>query len=111
MGHPEVRGLYERRHGYATPFNGYISRHSILGSARRFPDETYGFIEAEDGHDVYFQKSSVLDNAFDRLTVGNEVSFVEEEGEKGPQASTVRLVRRRHARQPSGDTSLEAAGR
>lgn len=31
-------------------------------------------------------------DAFDRLTVGGVGSFVEEPGEKGPQASTVRLL-------------------
>lgn len=62
---------------------------------RLFPIDEYGYIEAEDGHEVYFQKSSVIRNAFNRLTVGSAVSFVEEPAEKGPQASTVRL---RHPR-------------
>ena len=57
-----------------------------------FPTDDNGYIEAEDGHDVYFQKSSVLKNAFDRLAIGSAVSFVEEPGEKGPQASTVKLL-------------------
>jgi len=57
-----------------------------------FPIDEYGYVEAEDGHEVYFQKSSVLKKAFDRLTIGSAVSFVEERGEKGPQASTVTLV-------------------
>jgi cold shock CspA family protein/ribosome-associated translation inhibitor RaiA len=67
-----------------------------------FPTDEYGYIAAEDGHELYFQKSSVLKNGFARLTVGSPVSFVEERGEKGPQASTVKLVRPRvddrHAR-------------
>jgi cold shock CspA family protein len=62
---------------------------------RLFPIDEYGFIEAEDGHEVYFQKNSVLDDAFDSLAVGSLVSFVEEPGEKGPQASTVRVTGRR----------------
>jgi cold shock CspA family protein/ribosome-associated translation inhibitor RaiA len=65
-----------------------------------FPIDEYGYIEAEDGDEVYFQKSSVLKNAFDRLMVGSMVSFVEEPGEKGPQASTVKLTHPRRARQP-----------
>jgi cold shock CspA family protein len=59
---------------------------------RLFPIDEYGYIEAEDGHEVYFQKSSVLKNAFGRLAVGSEVSFAEEAGDKGPQASTVKLL-------------------
>ena len=57
-----------------------------------FPVDEYGYIEAENGHDVYFQRSSVLENAFGRLTVGRAVSFTEERGDKGPQASTVKLL-------------------
>jgi cold shock CspA family protein len=52
----------------------------------------FGFLEAADGHEVYFHRNSVLDGAFGRLTVGTHVAFVEEIGEKGPQASTVRLL-------------------
>ena len=58
--------------------------------------DDYGFIETSDGREVYFHRNSVLDNAFDRLTVGSEVRFVEEIGQKGPQASTVRLVGKHH---------------
>jgi cold shock CspA family protein len=52
----------------------------------------FGFLEAADGHEVYFHRNSVLDDAFSRLTVGARVTFVEEMGEKGPQASTVKLL-------------------
>lgn len=57
--------------------------------ARLFPEEGYGFLETADGREVYFHRHSVLDDAFDRLEVGTEVAFAEEEGKKGPQASTV----------------------
>ena len=78
--------------------------------AQLFPIDEYGYIEAEDGHEVYFQKSSVLKNAFDRLTVGSTVSFVEESGEKGPQASTVKLTHPRRARRSSALESAAPAG-
>lgn len=78
---------------------------------RLFPIDEYGYIEAEDGHEVYFQKSSVLKKAFDRLTVGSAVSFVEEPGEKGPQASTVKLLHPRRARPPSTREPAAPAGR
>jgi cold shock CspA family protein len=45
---------------------------------------------------VYFSRASVLDGAFDDLTVGSPVAFVEEAGEKGPQASTVRVLGKHH---------------
>lgn len=59
-----------------------------------FQNEGYGFLETEDGGEVYFHRNSVLNDAFDRLEIGSEVRFAEEEGEKGPQASTVEVVGR-----------------
>jgi cold shock CspA family protein len=52
----------------------------------------FGFIETADGREIYFHRNSVLNKAFSRLKPGTAVSFAEEEGEKGPQASTVRLL-------------------
>lgn len=56
------------------------------------PSGEFGFIAAPDGQEIYFHKNSVLAGAFERLKPGARVTFVEEEGEKGPQASTVRLM-------------------
>lgn len=66
-----------------------------------FPVDEYGYIEAEDGHEVYFHKRSVLKDAFERLAVGGAVSFVEEPGEKGPQASTVKILHPRRIHRSS----------
>ncbi len=60
---------------------------------RLLPFESHGFLEAPDGHEVYFHRNSVLDDAFNALQVGSHVTFVEERGDRGPQASTVRLAR------------------
>jgi ribosomal subunit interface protein len=57
--------------------------------AKLWAYEGYGFLESADGAEVYFHKNSVLNQAFDRLAVGSKVRFIEELGEKGPQASTV----------------------
>jgi cold shock CspA family protein len=58
------------------------------------PHGDYGFLEAEDGHEIYFHRNSVLDNGWAHLAVGAPVAYVEELGEKGPQATTVRLLRK-----------------
>lgn len=68
----------------------------VVRVSRLFATEGYGFIAAADGREIYFHKNSVLNDAFDRLQVGSEVQYVEEQGEKGPQASTVRLVGKSH---------------
>ncbi len=62
--------------------------------AKLFPQEGYGFIKTGDGREIYFHRHSVLHEGFDHLQQDAEVSFVEEEGKKGPQASTVRIVGR-----------------
>jgi cold shock CspA family protein/ribosome-associated translation inhibitor RaiA len=56
---------------------------------RLFSWEGYGFLTSEDDREIYFDRRSVLNDAFDRLQVGAEVRYVEEPGEQGPQASTV----------------------
>jgi cold shock CspA family protein/ribosome-associated translation inhibitor RaiA len=64
---------------------------------RLHPEEDFGFLEAFDGREIYFHRASVLGGGFDRLTIGSEVRFSEEPGEKGPQASSVQLVSQAHA--------------
>jgi cold shock CspA family protein len=59
-----------------------------------FPNDDYGFIVTPDGKEIYFHRNSVLHDAFSRLEIGSEVAVVEEMGEKGVQASTIRLVGR-----------------
>jgi cold shock CspA family protein/ribosome-associated translation inhibitor RaiA len=51
----------------------------------------HGFISTLDGRQLYFHANSVLNGGFDDLSVGAKVTFVEEDGVEGPQASTVRL--------------------
>lgn len=58
---------------------------------RLFPQEGYGFIEANDGHEVYFNEC-VVNSKFSKLKLGTGVKFTEEMGMKGPQAAKVRLI-------------------
>ena len=77
---------------YARRQRGSVKLHKIPPRARvskLFPEEKYGFLE---GREIYLHGNSVLQPGFDELDVGAEVYFVEEQGEKGPQASTVRFV-------------------
>ena len=56
------------------------------------PSGEFGFLETSDGQEVYFHRNSVLDEGFSRLHVGSRVTFAEELGEKGAQATTVKLL-------------------
>jgi ribosomal subunit interface protein len=58
-----------------------------------FREEGYGFLEAQDGRQVYFHRNAVLPPGFDDLSVGDRVRFVEEQGHEGPQASTVERLK------------------
>jgi ribosome-associated translation inhibitor RaiA/cold shock CspA family protein len=51
----------------------------------------WGWLEPGDGRRVYFHCNSVL-GGIDRLKVGDEVRYTEEQGDEGPQASTVEPI-------------------
>lgn len=53
-------------------------------------EEDYGFIETADGRELYFHRNSVAKDGFDRLKVGDHVTFNEAIGDKGPQATVVK---------------------
>lgn len=54
-----------------------------------FKRSGYGFLERDDGSEVYFHRNSVLGRTFAKLHFGAEVKFVSEVGTDGPQATTV----------------------
>lgn len=88
----QLEDLARRRRGevknHETPPHGRI--------ARLVPEQDYGLIATSDGREVYFHRNSVLDEDFDSLEIDNEVRFIEESGDEGPQASTVRTVGKHH---------------
>jgi cold shock CspA family protein/ribosome-associated translation inhibitor RaiA len=65
--------------------------HGIV--SKLFKDKGYGFIESSDGREIYFHENSAVDG-FGKLKTGTAVRFEEEEGEKGPQASSVKILRK-----------------
>jgi len=84
---------------YVRRQRGAVKAHEPLPHARvsqLFPKEGYGFLETPDGREIHFHRNSVLHEGFDRLQIGTEATFVEEQGQKGPQASTVKPVGRHH---------------
>jgi cold shock CspA family protein len=61
---------------------------------RILPMQECAFVETDDGRELYLHAHSILGSNLDDLEVGSEVTFVEERGEKGPQATSVRMVGR-----------------
>ncbi len=96
-----------RLEDHARKMRGEVKSHEVPPHgkvARLFPYEGYGFIEMSDGREVYFHKNSVVNGAFDRLEVGNEVRVVIADGESadGPQASTVTPIGKHHLVEQTG---------
>jgi cold shock CspA family protein len=83
---------------FAREQRGVVKTHEVPAHgeiAEIAAGEGHGFIRVGE-RQVYFTRGSVLDDAFDELEVGTPVAFVEEKGEKGPQASTVRVLGKHH---------------
>jgi CspA family cold shock protein len=52
----------------------------------------YGFIQKDDGGDLFVHFSGIAGNGFRTLEEGQRVSFEEEVGPKGPYATNVRVI-------------------
>ncbi|MBK9144900.1 MAG: HPF/RaiA family ribosome-associated protein [Candidatus Melainabacteria bacterium] len=77
---------------YARKRRGEVKSHDGVPSGKISQIfEDYGFVETIDGREIYFHSNSLVNERFDRLEVGTEVTFVERQGNEGPMASTVRL--------------------
>jgi cold shock CspA family protein/ribosome-associated translation inhibitor RaiA len=74
---------------------------------RVFKDEGYGFVQTMTGREVYFHQNSVIHDDFERIEVGTGVRIVQQDGEKGPQASTVQIVDKPGVRPKQDKSSLD----
>lgn len=52
----------------------------------------FGFIQRENGADLFVHFRSIMGQGFKTLTEGQRVSFDEVKGQKGPQAENVVVV-------------------
>ncbi|RDE25334.1 cold-shock protein [Motiliproteus coralliicola] len=63
------------------------------GTVKWFNDEKgFGFIERENGKDLFVHFRSILAEGRRTLHEGQAVSFIEVEGQKGPQADQVTVL-------------------
>ncbi len=66
---------------------------TTTGKVKWFDEKKgFGFIERDEGDDVFVHFRAITGDGFKTLAEGQEVEFEIEDGDKGPQASNVRPV-------------------
>jgi CspA family cold shock protein len=65
----------------------------IIGTVKWFSNaKGYGFIQRDDGPDVFVHYSAIREDGYRTLDEGQQVEFTIEDGPKGPQAADVAKV-------------------
>lgn len=62
------------------------------GTIKKLTDKGYGFINTGGAKDLFFHSKSVQGIKFDELEEGQQVTFTEAQGPKGPCAEDVQVV-------------------
>lgn len=90
----QLRELSGRQQEKVAPAAGSEKRALVVRLLHQEDDETegYGFLETDEGREIYFHENAVIHGDFERLAPGTEVRFEESMGDMGPQATTVQVV-------------------
>lgn len=65
----------------------------MKGKVKWFSNEKgYGFVEGEEGKDIFVHYTAIETEGYRTLNEGQEVEFEVVEGPKGPQAAKVKII-------------------
>jgi CspA family cold shock protein len=62
------------------------------GTIKKLTDKGFGFIDMGNGEDLFFHNSGLEGVSYDDLYEGQQVSYTEGRGPKGPRAENVKPV-------------------
>ena len=62
------------------------------GTIKRLTDKGFGFIDTGGSKDLFFHSNDLEGVSFDELHEGQQVSFTEGRGQKGPCAENVKPI-------------------
>ena len=66
---------------------------TTTGKVKWFDEKKgFGFIERQDGNDVFVHFRAIQGSGYKTLAEGQEVEFEVEQGQKGPQATNVTIL-------------------
>ncbi len=79
--------------GPAEVFEVTMSEDRVSGTVKWFNDDKgFGFIERDDGKDVFVHHSAIMMEGFRTLKEGQKVTMEVTQGQKGPQAENVQAA-------------------
>ena len=69
-----------------------IEKKMAEGTIKKKTDKGFGFIDIGGGEDMFFHSSNCEGCSYDDLQEGQQVSFTEGQGPKGPRAENVKPI-------------------
>jgi CspA family cold shock protein len=71
-------------------FRILVMSNTVTGTVKWFDESKgFGFIEQENGPDVFAHFSAIVSDGFKTLVEGQKVEFTVGQGQKGPQAENI----------------------
>ncbi len=80
-----------KHHGTAPPPPGMEEQAALAKVSKIDREEGFGFLETEQGEEIYFTRQDLMDADMDELEIGVRVRYALAQGARQPQAAAVTL--------------------